>query len=300
MKLPKNIASAAIIVNPASGKGDSRKRLEEIKRAAEKRGWKGDFYETTKEIPGKKIVEKAIKKGAKHIIIGGGDGSIMEILEILRKHKVTLGIIPLGTGNLLARNLSIPLTVEEALDVALFGKERRIDIGKANETHFSVVAGMGLDAQIMESTDRNMKDKLGYLAYFLNTMKHIHGKSFRYKVSLDNKTPFTMRAKTIMAANMGKIMGGIEVVPHTDPQSGTLQIAAVKTHSTTSWINLFIHAIVDSVKKSPHYEIYKAKSITIQSLEKKITYQADGDSFAPTKTLNITIYPQAITILTPQ
>lgn len=292
--------NATFILNPVSGKGDSRLKIKEIKECAKSLGWNGSYKETTKTRGASEIAQEEIKKGVKHLVVCGGDGSIMEVLSCVIKEDIVLGIVPLGTGNLLARNLSLPLEIKEAVKVALFGNLKKIDIGKMNEMHFSVIAGIGLDAQIMKKTSREVKDKVGILAYVLSAFQNIAFRSGYYEVRLDKKKPFKVSAKTIMAANMGKIMGGIEVVPDTDAQSGKLQLGIFKTTSFLSWMITLFHAVLSSVDKSPHVDVYEAKTINIRSLRGKIAYQCDGDSFASTDTFKLSLIPQAVSIRVPE
>jgi phosphoglycolate phosphatase len=298
MKTPRKkiLTQATIIVNPVSGKGDSKLKRELIKEFAKKHKWTGKYIETSKTVTAKQIAQNEVKEGTKHIIVCGGDGTVMEVLEVLLHTDVALGIIPLGTGNLLAKNLSLPLDIEEATNVAFFGNHRQIDVGKVNEIYFSIITGMGLDAKIMGETKREMKDKWGVFAYVVTTIKSLRYRSTKYKVTLDKKKEFTVKAKTILASNMGKIMNGIEVVPSADPQSGSLRLGIIKPQTAKSWINLFSHAFFGKIENSPHYDVYEAKHIKILSLNGKREFQADGNHFPATDTLEIEIYPKSLQV----
>jgi diacylglycerol kinase family enzyme len=124
---------AFIIVNPVSGLGNAKDRTDKILSAARALGWKGVFAETTPEKNAGSIAAAAIKKGTTHIVACGGDGTILEVLTAAVKKAVVVGIVPLGTGNLFARNLDIPLRLEDAMQIALTGKVIRVDVGRANE-----------------------------------------------------------------------------------------------------------------------------------------------------------------------
>jgi len=296
-KKAKKIINATIIVNPVSGVGDPVERRKLIKSLAKELGWVGNYIETTKEISANEIAKEEIGHGVKQIIACGGDGTIMEVLEALINKKVTLGIIPLGTANILARNLLLPLDTKEAMKVAFFGNPKLIDAGKANNHYFSIIAGIGLDAEIMRGAGREVKDKWGIFAYVIAAIKNLLNKRGRYEIKLDNKKPFTVKAKTILASNMGRLMGGVEIVPSTDPQSGSLQLGVIKARSFSSWANLILSAITGKIDNSAYYDVYEAKNIEIDVLSGKKLYQCDGEDFPPTNHISIQIYPKAVAVM---
>ncbi|HUQ84870.1 MAG TPA: diacylglycerol kinase family protein [Candidatus Limnocylindrales bacterium] len=168
----KNIFKhALIIVNPVSGLGDPKKRRELIKNTAKEVGWIGEYEETTLRKSAGYIAKNAIKKGIKHIVVCGGDGTVMEALVAAVKKPVNVGVVPLGTGNLFARNLDLPLETEKAVKLALTGNAEKIDIGVANGKYFSIVAGMGIDVDMIKDATRELKNKLGFFAYILLQLK---------------------------------------------------------------------------------------------------------------------------------
>src|SRR5690606_11771615 len=103
--------SPTIILNPASGQGDPKQRKSDILKAAKKLGWSGKIIETTPDKLATFAVDQEWKSGARHFIICGGDGTIIEAIASILNKDATIGIVPLGTGNLLAKNLGIPLEI---------------------------------------------------------------------------------------------------------------------------------------------------------------------------------------------
>ena len=148
----KNYINAVIILNPASGPGDAKAKLEkvkDIKKYANELGWTGELTETTLKKTATAIAEKAISEGKKHIVVCGGDGTVMEVLGVAANKDSVVGVVPLGTGNLFAQNLHISSDIKEAMHTALKGKILQIDLGKANGTFFSIMTGIGLDAEML-------------------------------------------------------------------------------------------------------------------------------------------------------
>lgn len=294
------IKKALIIVNPVSGLGDSKKRKQLIKSVAKKHGWIGEYAETSLKISAKLIAQQAIKKGVKHIVVCGGDGTVMEALVAAVKKPVTIGVVPLGTGNLFARNLNIPLDTEEAIKTAFSGKAEKIDIGVANGNFFSIVAGMGVDVDMIKDATRELKNRLGFFAYIVAAIKNIKNPPGHYSIVIDRNKAMHVKAKSILVANMGKIPGGIKFVPSAHPKSGTLSIGIIQENKMFSLLDITINALRGNVNKSSDYKLYKGKKIEITSLKKKRPYQCDGDAFPKTNKLKVIIYPSAVSVIFPK
>ncbi len=288
---------AFFIINPASGQGDPKKRKTEIVRIAKSLGWNGKTLQTTRTKDASILAAQAIKEGANHIVVCGGDGTIMEALQAVSKTKVVLGIVPLGTGNLFAQNLGLLGSKDDAIRRALFGVVQRIDIGKVNDTFFAIIAGIGFDAEIMKETNRKLKNKYGFFAYLLSSVKAFNKKSGVYEISLDNKPFKRYKAKSILVANMGKIQAGIEAVPHAHHQSGVLHIAVIQASTFRSFLSILGNALLGKVQQSPHFTLMQAKTIQIRSLKGAKSYQCDGNHFPPTSSLFVEIFPKSVSIL---
>lgn len=288
---------ALFIINPVSGFGDHKKRKAEIVKIAKELGWRGKIVETTKTKNAGDIATEAIKNKIKHIVICGGDGTIMEVLQTIINTKISLGIIPLGTGNLLAQNLGIGGSRHEMVEQALYGDKHKIDVGKANGTIFAIITGIGFDAQIMQQAKRKLKRKFGLLAYLVSGFKNLNKRPGLYKVTVDKKRPKVYRAKTILVANMGKLQGGVEVVPEAHSQSGTFSIGIIQASGFPTWLSLLGNILLGKIHNSPHYTLLKGQRIIIESLKGAQPYQCDGDHFQPTKKLEVEIFPKAVSLL---
>ena len=147
---PASTAARAVtvILNPVSCPLGVDKIQEEIARLLTELGCEGTFLHTCEAETALALAQKALADGAKTIIAAGGDGTVMEALNALIGKDVPLGVIPLGTGNLLALNLDIPLTVPEAVKVAITGTSKKIDLVRVNhgEHYFAVMGGVGFDS----------------------------------------------------------------------------------------------------------------------------------------------------------
>ncbi|MDQ1056224.1 hypothetical protein QFZ23_000125 [Arthrobacter globiformis] len=217
---------AAVVVNPAKAVGaDLRASLV---RLCDTQGWAEPMWlETTVEDPGVGQAREALEAGVDVVIAAGGDGTVRCVAEALAGTDTPMGMVPLGTGNLLARNMGVDISdpVSAAYDV-LNGTDRTVDVaratfdGSADENVFLVMAGVGYDAAIMADTVDALKDRMGWLAYVEAGIRKLPGKPVRATVRVDDKHPVKRRIRSVMAGNCGRIMGGIEIFPEAKIDDG--------------------------------------------------------------------------------
>ena len=184
---------AAVVINPTKSGG--RRFRAAFHRLCEAQGWAEPLWlETTAEDTGLGQARQALEEGVDVVIAAGGDGTVRCVAEVLAGSGTPMGIVPLGTGNLLARNLGIDITdpVAASYDV-LNGSEKAIDVIKARLDHsdkeqlFLVMAGLGYDAAIMANTVDELKDRVGWLAYVEAGIRHLPGKPVKARISIDGQ-----------------------------------------------------------------------------------------------------------------
>ena len=292
---------SAIIVNPVSGIGkNAHKRKESLQKIIKESGWKGMTLETTKKVSAQMLARKAVKNGAARIIVSGGDGTVMQVVGELVNKNVILGVIPSGTANIFAKNLGIPMDTQAALDIALNGVSRKIDVGRANNHFFGFIAGIGMDAEIMKDTSRDLKDRIGQLAYITTWMQNLKNKPRLYSVSINGGAKKEYKASAILIGNMEKSMAGVKAFPGASPRSGILQISIVNVNSFKDWLNFVYNGFKGTMEKSSCITMLHGKNIEIKSLDEKIHFQCDGDVFEPTKKLTVTIIPSGLSVAFPK
>ena len=121
-----------------------------VRKAMTELGWAEPLWlETRPDDTGERLAREAVRSGVDLVLASGGDGTITACVGGVAGSGIPLGVLPCGTGNLLARNLALPLSLDEALTVALTGSDRRLDVGTANGRPFVVMAGIGFDAELL-------------------------------------------------------------------------------------------------------------------------------------------------------
>lgn len=272
-------------------------------------GWSDPvFYETTEEDPGTGQAEEAAASGAGLVIVCGGDGTVRSVAQGLIGKGIPMGVVPLGTGNLLARNLDIPLDdVDRALRVAMSGNSRTIDVGEVRYTDgsgdshddvFLVMLGTGMDADMIAGTDDKLKARVGWLAYvgaFASTL--LRGHRIKVQYSLDNGAEIHTRARMLLVANCGMLQAGMVLVPDAVIDDGLLDVLALRAKGPLGWAqagavlvhHTFRHRISalrkkgsapatekESLQTQP-LDFRQGAGVSARVLEKPAAFQIDGE-----------------------
>jgi YegS/Rv2252/BmrU family lipid kinase len=250
-------------------------------------GWGAPmWHETTVEDPGRSMAEAAAIDGAALVLVCGGDGTVRTVCAELAGTGIPVGVIPAGTGNLLARNLDIPLYLEAAVDVALNGQDRAIDLvavsgdGIGPDEHFMVMGGMGFDAAIMEGADDATKARIGWLAYFVSGLRQLRSPSFRVEISVDDG-PFTKhRALTVVVGNVGYLTAGIPLLPDATIDDGVLDVVLVSPRRFVSWFPLLYRVFSKHKRVDDQLNRMTGRRVVLRTGH-DTARQLDGDPIGP-------------------
>jgi len=190
---------------------------------------------------------------------------------------VAMGVIPMGTGNLLARNLAVPIERGAAIDVALSGAERTIDVGRLGDgTVFVVMAGAGFDAAMMRDAPEGLKKSVGWPAYIISGIRGLRRDRVRIQLALDGAAPITARVRTVLIGNLGKLQGGLELLPDARPDDGRLDVCVVSPRRPIDWVVLLGRALARRHRPDHRMQTYSAAKIEIR-LQRPQPRQVDGD-----------------------
>jgi diacylglycerol kinase family enzyme len=239
----------ALIYNPV--KADPARLRSHVAKAARAAGWQAPlYYETTPEDLGQDVTARALHEGVDAVLVAGGDGTVRAVSEALIGSRTPLTIVPSGTGNLLARNLALPLTDPDAAIAAAFTGERcAIDIGMmqltredgtTDEHAFVVLGGVGLDAAMIANTRTNLKKTMGWVAYIDGAARSLpKARSFRVVYQLIERRLHTTKIHSMMFANCGDLPAGIALVPGASVVDGMLDVAIIQPTGWFGWLGVW-------------------------------------------------------------
>ena len=294
---------AALVLNPTkTGADQARRLLAEVSREC---GWQEPLIlETTVDDPGRGPAREAVEAGVDVVIAGGGDGTVRAVADALIGTEVELGILPMGTGNLLARNLDIVLDRPEwALRTALSGTSALIDTGTLRVdpdeagTPFLVMAGIGFDAQVMGTVNEDLKDRVGWLAYVEAGSRQLKGKRVGATVTTDDGETKHVKIRSIVAGNCGRLQGGLWLFPDAVIDDGLLDLLVVSPRNLADWVAVGA-SILGRRRRGLHTATAQGETFTIRA-EDPVEVQIDGDAHGTTDFLELAVVPSSLHVRRP-
>lgn len=238
------------------------------------------WLETTPDDPGRAMTQQALAAGAQLVVAAGGDGTIRMVAAGMAGSDAAMAIVPAGTGNLLARNLDLPLDVGGALDVAVGRDERRIDtvvltVDGGQPDRFVVMAGTGIDAMIMDEVDERLKKFIGPGAYFIAAGKAIGRLPVPVELTVDGQR-HRRKAIICLIGNCGELTGDLELIPGAQPDDGLLYLYVAFPSRPSHLIKALIRLLTRRPQKDDHVQVWSGRKVEIR-LQHPDAYELDGD-----------------------
>ena len=306
----------AVVLNPTKLEGEDVHVT--VRRVCQDNGWDEPlFLETEEHDVGFGQTRAALREGVDVVCAFGGDGTVRAVAQEMAGSGVPMGLLPGGTGNLLARNLELPIDdLARAIEVAISGRNRHIDVGwltlDPSDAHleehvgegasagqrrhaFLVMAGLGLDAAIMDDTSEKLKSRIGWTAYIPAGMKNLLVKRFRARVGIDGGEDIVYRARTILVGNCGKITGGINLMPDAEPDDGTLDIVVIAPRGMVAWAGVAARLIVKSDRTTSTLDRYRCQAVRVE-VDHPQRIELDGDIVGEASHLAVEVQPKALIV----
>ena len=289
----------AVVFNPATGGGEGAERRHDTERALAGAGLEVLWLETTREDPGQGVTRRAVAEGVDLVMAQGGDGTVMACVTGLAGSDVPLAVLPGGTGNLLAANFDIPADLDGAVEVALHGDRRRLDVAALGDDRFVVMGGIGFDAAMLADADPRLKERLGAVAYVISGLGQVRRRPTRFELRLDDRDPFTRVGQGVLVGNLGRLQGGLPIMPDARPDDGLLDVAVLRTRALPDWIRLAVRVLLRRRRKDPELEVFRARRIEVRC-DRPQPVERDGDPAGDSDQLLVEVVPAALTLCVPE
>jgi YegS/Rv2252/BmrU family lipid kinase len=289
----------AVVFNPATGGGEGAERRRDTERALAGAGLEVLWLETTREDPGQGVTRHAVAEGVDLIMAQGGDGTVMACVTGLADSDVPLAVLPGGTGNLLAANFDIPADLDGAVEVALHGERRRLDVAAMGEDRFVVMGGIGFDAAMLADADPRLKERLGAVAYVISGLGQVRRRPARFELRLDGGEPFTRMGQGVLVGNLGRLQGGLPVMPDARPDDGLLDVAVLRTRTLPDWVRLAVRVLLRRRRKDPELEVFRARRVEVRC-DRPQPVERDGDPAGDADRVVVEVVPAALTLCVPE
>jgi YegS/Rv2252/BmrU family lipid kinase len=291
-----------VVLNPIAGNSSA----EEIRTALEEtfgdKGWTLDIYETTGEENVAELTREACKKGAGLVVAAGGDGTVAGVVNGLVNSGIPLGILPVGTGNGLARALSVPLDLENALALLIEGHEIiELDALQVGDKYYILNVSAGISAHAMRDTPPEQKRRFGMAAYAWTIAGQALGFQPRqFNLNLDGHT-VRVRASEILVSNGALLKEPpFPLGPREKFNDGVFDVYIISAQNLGDYLRILWGLIFNRNGRKKDLRTFTVKkNITIQGGRREYTVQADGEVIGQTP-VEVTVAPSAVKVIVPK
>jgi YegS/Rv2252/BmrU family lipid kinase len=292
------VPRAAVVINPVRVPDTDgyRDRIGTTMRAA---GWREPLWlVTTSDDTGKGMAAEAVRAGVDVVFVCGGDGTVRSCAAGLVGTGVPLALLPAGTGNLLARNLRLPMDLDGALTVGMHGTDHLIDVGVIDGEPFTVMAGIGFDAAIMADAPEALKRRVGWPAYIVSGLRHMRDRRMHVTLRLDGGPPLRRRARMVVVGNVGALQAGVQLLPDAQPDDGILDVVVLAPKGIVDWVRVLARVLRRRTGVDHRIEHFQVRSIEIET-DRPEERELDGDLIEKGTSLSVRIEPKALLVRLP-
>lgn len=291
--------SVKIIANPVAGRGKVLQNLPIIDKIMSRSQLEYEIIKTKYPGHGTEIARKyAEREGCSAVVAVGGDGTASEVFNGVANTSTPMGIIPSGMGNDMARSLNIPVDIKKATEIILDPTEKKIDIGQAKERKFCV-CGIGFPTEVMKKTNAARDGILNGPGAILTSIFQVITKlkSTPLQIEIDDKV-IDIEGTAVLIMNTRYTGGGLKFITDGHPDDGLLDVFMVGDVGKIDLTLNLPKAYLGRPITHPNVHFYKGKRVRVSS-KFPLDKMFDGDILGQTP-LEVTLLPQALTILVPE
>jgi YegS/Rv2252/BmrU family lipid kinase len=290
---------AVMIANPTSGSyAQHVHEVEETIAFLRTSGWNVELRLTEAAGDARRLAREAVEQKADAVIAAGGDGTINEVIQELAGSETALGVLPIGTVNVWAREMDIPLDSGGAREVLLHGTTRHVDLGRVNDRYFLLMVGIGFDGEVTQSVEKKPLKRFGVLGYLLaSIMMSFKFDGFRASLKIDEREVRT-RAIQIVIGNTQLYGGAIKLTWQAKCDDGLLDVCIVRTGSRLRHMLLLMDLLLHREQAHQQVSYATCESIEVRT-RRPIAVQIDGDPAGQTPAILRTV-PNALKVIVPQ
>jgi len=292
---------ALMITNPAAARTQELS-IRAVVETLERGGWTVELRATGGPGDARRFAAEAVEEGLDVVGVFGGDGTTMQAAAALVGSGTALGVIPGGTGNLLAGNLRIPLSPVRAARAMLRSKPMSLDLGRMQREdgphYFAVACGAGYDARVMAGTTASEKHRWRFAAYIATTLRLMPElRSIRHHITVDG-TSYEAEAALVLVANCGEVIPPLVRLRHgIAPDDGLLDVVVIRADGLVDSVRA-VWELLRSGRGEPRFVRYaRGRVITVET-EAEQPVELDGEPHGVTP-FTVEVIPDAIRVLAP-
>ncbi len=289
---------AFVIINPVAGNSNPKQIRDHLDRAFQEAGWSYQSYETTGEEDLAEVVGERLQENFDLFIAAGGDGTFSGVAAGLVNAGIPLAIIPVGTGNVLARDLDIPLEIDAAIDLILSStKTIEIDAMGVDDRYYFLNVTTGVTAEAMRTTEHESKQRIGRLAYIIEGVGHLLGfQPHRFEIEVDGVKAIH-RASEILVINSNTV--GAPYVKWGEQvciNDGILNLAIIRGRTLGAYLQIVWDLVWQHQRRNPSISSMQVTERLAIDTQTPLAVQGDGDYIGETP-FEITVVPQALNVI---
>jgi YegS/Rv2252/BmrU family lipid kinase len=300
---PRIPARARIIANPASGgsqTGAALRELAETARWLTERGMPTELRLTRRAGHATELAREAASAGLDVVVAAGGDGTVNDVIQALAGYRTALGVLPMGTVNVWAREMGIGLSATEARETLLHGVRRRVDLGRAGQRYFLMMAGIGFDAEVARRVEHGRLKRFGLkLLEYLATVALLSvtrpSDSIRITMGSHKRRE---QALMVIIGNTRLYGGAMTFTRRAVADDGALDVVVVGSGGILHRIGVLGRALLRLPSAGPRVRYERVQSLRLES-QRPAPVQVDGEviGYLP---MTFSVAPQALSVIVPR